>query len=94
MLVIIYLVGGIALYFFQDKILFHPKPLAKNHKFLFTQPSEELNILLEKENVSIVKFKPTGIRKGIALFTTATCKMLNTINNTRKFFSGTIMNYG
>lgn len=67
-LVVLYLAGGIALYFFQDKILFHPKALATDHKFLFDQPFEELNIPFESVNVSIVKFKPVGVRKGIVLF--------------------------
>jgi uncharacterized protein len=63
----IYIIGGIVLYFIQDNILFHPKPLSKEHKFSFEQPFEEINIPFEKDNLNIVKF-PTTNRKGIVLF--------------------------
>jgi uncharacterized protein len=64
----IYLIGGIILYFVQDRILFHPKSLSKDYKFLFEQNFEEVNIPLGKENLSIVKFKCDSNRKGVALF--------------------------
>lgn len=67
-LIIIYLVGGIVLYFMQDKILFHPTSFLKNHQFSFDQHFEEINIPFENNNLNIVKFKPAGIRKGIILF--------------------------
>ncbi len=34
-ILIIYVVIGIALYFLQEKILFHPKKLAEDHVFNF-----------------------------------------------------------
>lgn len=67
-LVILYLAGGIFLYFFQESILFHPTPLAFDHRFQFDQSFTELNIPFEKHNLSIVKFTATGTRKGIVLF--------------------------
>ena len=66
-LLLVYLIGGAALYFLQDRILFHPKPLTKEYKFLFNQPFEEMNIPVGQDNLCIVKFK-TGNRKGIVLF--------------------------
>ena len=68
LVVAISLIGGILLYFVQDRILFHPKPLSKDHRFLFEQPFEEINIPFENGNLNIVKFKPNGVRKGIVLF--------------------------
>jgi alpha-beta hydrolase superfamily lysophospholipase len=67
-LIFIYVLGGIVLYFIQDRILFHPQPLPKDHHFSFDQPFEEINIPFEKENLSIVKFKPNNTSKGIVLF--------------------------
>lgn len=67
-IVSIYFLGGLALYFVQDMILFHPKPLPKEHQFSFEQPFEEINIPFGKNNVSIVKFKSFNNRKGIVLF--------------------------
>jgi uncharacterized protein len=67
-IVAIYVFSGIAFYFIQDKILFHPTPLSREHKFSFEQPFEELNIAFENENLSIVKFRPYNNRKGIILF--------------------------
>lgn len=63
----IYTVGGALLYFIQDFILFHPKPLSKEHKFSFEQPFKEVNIPFEKNNLSIVKFS-TANPKGVVLF--------------------------
>jgi len=67
-LAIVYLTGGIVLYFIQDLILFHPKPLSKEYQFSFDEPFEEMNVPFEGQNISIIKFKPVGNRKGIALF--------------------------
>ena len=67
-IVIIYVLGGITLYFIQDLLIFHPKALPGDHKFSFEQSFEENNIPFGKENLSIVKFKPAAPRKGIVLF--------------------------
>jgi uncharacterized protein len=65
---IIYIAGGFILYFIQDLLLFHPKPLLLNHQFSFTQPFEEINILIDHRNLSIIKFKTGAHRKGLVLF--------------------------
>lgn len=67
-LAFVYLLGGIALYFIQDKILFHPLSLPREHRFSFDHPFEEINIPFQKENLSIVKFKTVDSCKGIVLF--------------------------
>jgi uncharacterized protein len=67
-IIIVYLAGGLLLYLFQDMLIFHPKSLSQQHKFSFSEPYEELNLPLGKDNLSIVKFKPTENRKGLVLF--------------------------
>ena len=65
---ILYITGGILLYFIQDQLLFHPTVLPADHSFNFSQPFEELSIPFSKNNLSLLKFKPQGERKGIVLF--------------------------
>lgn len=65
---VFYLIGAVVLYFVQDNLLFHPKPLPADYKFSFEQPFEEINISFHNNKVSIVKFKSATQRKGIALF--------------------------
>ena len=65
---LLYVLVGIILYFFQDKILFHPVALDRNHHFIFQQHFEELNIPLADGNLSMLKFDTRGQKKGIVLF--------------------------
>src|SRR5690349_338661 len=65
---ILYIAGGIILYFIQDQLLFHPTELPADHRFSFDQPFEEINIPFEKNNLSLIKFKASGEKKGIVLF--------------------------
>jgi len=67
-LVAIYFIGGAVLYFTQDHLLFHPKPLPKEYKFSFQPSFQEANILFNNNNVNIIKFKPAHQRKGVVLF--------------------------
>lgn len=65
--VLVYLLGGALLYFFQDAMLFHPEPLSPGHAFLFDQPFEDTTISRDADNLNIVKFS-TQNSKGIVLF--------------------------
>ena len=67
---VIYVVCGIALYFLQEKFLFHPEKLAADHPFSFTIPFKEINLAVnDKKNLSIIQFTvPDSIRKGIVLY--------------------------
>ena len=67
-LLAIYVIAGVVLYFAQERILFHPKPVSKEHKFQFQQAFEEINIAFKENNVSIVRFRPGTKRNGIVLF--------------------------
>ncbi len=67
---IVYIVIGIALYFLQDKFLFHPEKLSEAHVFSFQQPFTEINLAVNNEkNISIVQFTvPDSICKGVVLY--------------------------
>lgn len=68
--VIIYVLLGLLLYFFQEKFLFHPKSLKADHKFAFDQPFEEINIPVSPEkNINIIRFTvPDSTRRGVVLY--------------------------
>jgi alpha-beta hydrolase superfamily lysophospholipase len=68
-ILVIYIAVGLILYFFQDKILFHPKTLERNYSFRFDQPFTELNIPVSSErNLNVVKFTTDSVSKGIVLY--------------------------
>jgi uncharacterized protein len=67
-IIILYVLGGIVLYFIQDLLLFHPKAVAKDHHYSFGLPYEELNLPFGKNNLNIIQFKTTGPKKGLVLF--------------------------
>ena len=45
-IVFTYLALGVALYFLQEKFLFHPEKLAQDYRFQFNIPFEEINVPL------------------------------------------------
>lgn len=67
-LVLLYVSGGILLYFFQERLLFHPTPLQRDYHFSFEQKFEEVNVPFKISNLNIVKFKSGIKRKGLVLF--------------------------
>lgn len=67
-LLVIYLAGGIAMYFLQELLMFHPKPLAQDHVFRFDQPFTEVNLTTpDKRNLNLVKFHAQSL-KGVVLY--------------------------
>ena len=69
-LVLIYLAGGLALFFLQDFILFHPISLKQDHKYEFSEKHQDINIpISENSNLNIVQFfsADTGT-KGVVLY--------------------------
>src|SRR5690606_27736681 len=66
----IYILVGAALYFFQEKLLFHPEKLPANYRFEFSAPFKQVDISLNDEtNLSIVQFTvPDSLTKGIVLY--------------------------
>ena len=69
-LAIVYVIGGVALYFLQDYILFHPVTLKRDHNYNFPEKHKEINIpITENSNLNIVQFFSTDtVTKGIVLY--------------------------
>jgi alpha-beta hydrolase superfamily lysophospholipase len=67
---LVYIVLGIAIYFLQDRILFHPVKLPEDHQFTFDQPFREEKIVVDEDRmISMVHFTvPDSLRKGIVLY--------------------------
>lgn len=67
---LLYAVIGIALYYLQDYILFHPVTLAKNKKYDFEHPHREVNIPYNSEtSINIIQFSTKdSIPKGVVLY--------------------------
>jgi uncharacterized protein len=66
----IYIAGGVALFFLQDKLLFHPEKLSASYQYEFDIPFKEINLKVSKEkNLSIIQFTvPDSVCKGVVLF--------------------------
>ena len=67
---LIYIMIGVALYFLQDKFIFHPKKLPADYEYKFDAPFRQIDLAVnEEKNLSIVQFTvPDSIRRGIVLY--------------------------
>lgn len=67
---IIYVAIGLALFFLQEKLIFHPKKLSADHVYNFPGPFREINLAVTNEKVlGIVQFTvPDSVRKGVVLY--------------------------
>ncbi|MCX6316552.1 MAG: alpha/beta fold hydrolase [Bacteroidetes bacterium] len=67
---IIYLVGGMAIYFLQDFILFHPVTLKRNHRYDFPQKHEDISIPInDKDTLNLIDFAATDtVKRGVVLY--------------------------
>ncbi len=67
---LVYLVIGFALYYFQDKILLHPLAHPPGYTYNFKVPIKEVDITINKnENLNIVQFLPKDfLPKGVVLY--------------------------
>jgi len=67
---ILYILFGIAFYFFQEKLLFRPQKLPPDHVFSFSNPFKEINLLVNNEKtISIIQFTvPDSVCKGVVLY--------------------------
>jgi uncharacterized protein len=66
----VYVLIGLVLWFFQDKILFHPEKLPIDHQYNFTLPYREVNLrVTDSKTMAIVQFSvPDSLRKGVVLY--------------------------
>lgn len=60
-LVILYPLVGVLLYYFQEKIIFHPEIINRTDKYDFKIPHNEMNIDLPEHDYNIVRFYPQQI---------------------------------
>jgi pimeloyl-ACP methyl ester carboxylesterase len=69
-ILIIYVVIGVAFYFLQDRILFHPVTLKRGHKYEFSEPHKDLSIPISNEDtLNLVQFlSKDTVTKGIVLY--------------------------
>lgn len=69
-IVLLYCVIGIALFYLQDYLLFHPKVLSRDYQYNFSLPFKEVDIPFnETDTLNMVQFLPAGsIRKGVVIY--------------------------
>lgn len=67
---IIYCLPGIALYYGQDKFLFHPEAVDREQPYNFHEPHKEINLpYSQTANINIVQFTTTdSVPKGVVLY--------------------------
>jgi hypothetical protein len=69
-IIIVYCGIGIALYYLQQKFLFHPEKLSSAYMYQFKAPFEEVNIPINNtDTVNMVKFFPAdSVRRGVVIY--------------------------
>lgn len=68
--IILYCGVGIALYYLQEKLMFHPESLPYNYAFKFEIPFKEVNIAMNaNDNLNLVQFFPSAMQtRGVVLY--------------------------
>ena len=60
---------GIAIYYLQDRFLFHPEKMEKYHSYHFRIPHKEINIAYNDScNINIIQFTAAAKPKGVVLY--------------------------
>lgn len=69
-IVLLYAIIGIALYYLQEKFLFHPVKLPRDYQYQFTVPFKETELAVNKtDTISIIQFFPKdSVRRGVVLY--------------------------
>lgn len=69
-IIIVYCSIGIALYYLQEKFLFHPEALPRGQAYAFDMPFEEIDIPFNQaDTINLVKFFPKdSVRRGVVLY--------------------------
>ncbi|MES1222248.1 MAG: alpha/beta fold hydrolase, partial [Bacteroidota bacterium] len=68
-ILMLYGIIGIAIYYCQDYILFHPEKTAKDHSYNFAVPHKEVNIPYnDSSNINIIQFTTEDRPKGVVLY--------------------------
>jgi len=70
-IVVIYVLGGAVIYFFQDKFLFHPQLLPADYAFHFNTPYKEINVKYDSlTSFNIIRFTSSNnsLKKGAVIY--------------------------
>jgi len=68
-ILMIYGLVGIAIFYLQDYILFHPEKMNKEHVYPFKEPHREVNIAYnDSANINIIQFAASTPVKGVVLY--------------------------
>ena len=69
-IVFFYVLGGALFYVFQDRILFHPVSLKRDHQYDFKLPHRDVSIPLSgKSSMNVVQFQSTDtLTRGVVLY--------------------------
>lgn len=86
---LIYIMIGAALYFLQDKFIFHPRKLPADYQYRFEIPFREVTLpVSEEKNISIVQFTvPDSLRRGIVLYFHGNRENINRYAKYAEFFT-------
>lgn len=69
LILMLYGLLGIAIYYLQDMILFHPEKMEKDHTYHFAVPYREINVPYnDQSNINIIQFTPAGKPRGVVLY--------------------------
>jgi uncharacterized protein len=69
-ILIVYCLLGIGLYYFQEKLMFKPEALPKDHVYNFEWPHKEVNLPYDaSSSINIIQFTTAGTpAKGVVLY--------------------------
>ena len=69
-ILLVYASVGIALFYLQDRILFHSQKLASDYQYKFKSRFEEINIPFNDiDTMNVIKFLPNNIPvKGVVIY--------------------------
>ena len=68
-IIAVYCIVGIALYYLQDKLLFHPVAVPKEQRYQFPYPFREVNLPYNaNSNINIIQFTTAASIRGVVLY--------------------------
>ncbi|CAN5121956.1 alpha/beta fold hydrolase [soil metagenome] len=70
LILILYCIIGFLFYYFQEKLLLHPKPLTQGYQFKFNSPFTEVNIPLNADEIlNVIEFYGKDpVKKGVVIY--------------------------
>src|SRR5438046_1666216 len=70
LIVLLYCIIGIAIYYLQDKVLFHPQSLSRDYQYNFSFPYKEVNLpYSQTSTINIIQFPAKDtVAKGVVLY--------------------------